>query len=928
MYLQRIELQGFKSFAQKTVLEFPEPGKGCAVSPNLPHRAGQLPKGICGTTAIVGPNGSGKSNVVDAVRWVLGEQSLKLLRGKKSTDVIFSGSIGKPRGGMAEVSLFLNNEDGSAPIDYSEVVITRKIYQDGNSEYLLNKSEVRLFDIVMLLARANFGQNTYSIIGQGMVDRIVNYSPQERKEFFDEATGVKQFQIKRDRSVAKLKKSRENLVQAESLLVELKPHLNSLTRQVNRLRRRQEVESELKEVLERYYGRLWLDLDAGYQKFAASFAQKEKTKIKLEVEISQLEKDLEELSQESSRGEEFNRLQEEYERKTGSVNLLSRRLAEVKGKLDVEYLKIGKQDLTWLENRRSELELKIKEIKTEAENAERHAERQKEILSDKEKEREKIESEFKEIESRLLRLQEEFKSGLGVSDKEVRAAINRIYSLQKDFIQKLKVTHDLESLAKLKVEAEVIFSEVESFYSTVASEEARAETGEMAELQKKLSDFIKIKDEIVGEINNLKIKLEVALSNQRSSLAKIDELQKELIVANSDLKKNQLLPKDQSEANKSLTKEKEELEKEIKAVESEVLETKKVIDEFNETEEKKKKQIFSTQNQIHRRQMEFNQSVSELNEIKVELARIETKKEDLFSSMRQDLGADFRPKVDHGLKNVDLAESEAKIIKLKKQLELIGGTDPEVEKEYGEVKERYDFLERESDDLSKAIHDLEKIVVELDKMIKNQFEREFKKINADFSRYFKKLFEGGSAKLILSQKELTEAEVAREELAEKDGAVTAVSFPPPYEGGGQEGVKGEDIQEKKTLHIEDKSYLANMGIDIEACPPGKKIKNISMLSGGEKTMTSLALVCAIIANNPSPFILFDEVDAALDESNSAKFSDIISELAHKTQFIVITHNRAIMARADVLYGVTMQGDGVSRLIGLKLDEAEKIYPVK
>ena len=255
---------------------------------------------------------------------------------------------------------------------------------------------------------------------------------------------------------------------------------------------------------------------------------------------------------------------------------------------------------------------------------------------------------------------------------------------------------------------------------------------------------------------------------------------------------------------------------------------------------------------------------------------------------------------------------EAKIDKSRKQLALIGSTDPEVEKEYTEIKSRFDFLSSQSIDLAKAIEDLEKVVRELDKLIKQQFESEFKKINSDFSRFFKKLFAGGIAKLTLVQKELTEAEEAKEEIAD-------------WEIGHDQGLElVKTKEERKKVQVEDKSFLANMGIDIEACPPGKKIKNINMLSGGEKTMTSLALICAIISNNPSPFILFDEVDASLDEENSRKFSDIIEELAHKTQFITITHNRTIMSRADVLYGVTMQGDGVSRLLSLKLEQAEKI----
>ena len=188
MHLEKLEVQGFKSFAGKSALSFP----------------GLIDKDRRGLTAIVGPNGSGKSNIADAIKWVLGEQSIKTLRGKKSEDVIFSGSEKMGKLGMAEVSLFLNNEDKQAPIDYSQIVLTRRMYRDGNSEYLLNNSRVRLLDVQMLLAKANFGQKTYSVVGQGTVDTFLNASLTERKEFFDEATGVKQFQIKRDTSLNKL----------------------------------------------------------------------------------------------------------------------------------------------------------------------------------------------------------------------------------------------------------------------------------------------------------------------------------------------------------------------------------------------------------------------------------------------------------------------------------------------------------------------------------------------------------------------------------------------------------------------------------------------------------------------------------------------------------------------------------------------------
>ncbi|MCK5504251.1 MAG: AAA family ATPase, partial [Thermodesulfovibrionia bacterium] len=242
MYLQKLGIQGFKSFANKTELEFTP-----------------------GVTAVVGPNGSGKSNVADAVRWVLGEQSLKTLRGKKSGDVIFAGSDKKTRLGFCQVDLHLNNEDRKAPIDYEEIVISRRLYRDGNGEYYINKNKVRLQDILMLLAKSSFGQRSYSIIGQGTIDLFLAATPSQRKEYFDEAAGVRQFQIKKDQAENKLSQTKDNLHQAEMLIQEIEPRLRSLTRQVNRLERREEVKKQLKEIQHKYYGGLWHDLKKQYE---------------------------------------------------------------------------------------------------------------------------------------------------------------------------------------------------------------------------------------------------------------------------------------------------------------------------------------------------------------------------------------------------------------------------------------------------------------------------------------------------------------------------------------------------------------------------------------------------------------------------------------------------------------------------------------
>jgi chromosome segregation protein len=1034
MYLQRIELQGFKSFAQKTALEFPAPGKGCKTTPGAKADGGQqLERGVCGVTAIVGPNGSGKSNVVDAVRWVLGEQSLKLLRGKKSTDVIFSGSAKKSQMGLAEVSLYLNNEDKLAPIDYTEIVITRKLYRDGESEYLLNKTPVRLFDIVMLLAKANFGQNTYSIIGQGMVDRIVNYSPQERKNFFDEATGVKQFQIKRDRSVNKLKRSREDLFSAQALMTELEPHLKSLTRQVNRLRQRKEIETELRQAQVNYFGKQWVDLDVSYKDFIISSTAQDKQRIRLDNEITTLQEKLESLSEESGRSEEFDRLQKEYNVLTEQKNEILKDLAVIRGKLDLEYSKAGKSNLSWLETRQDELTKRITEINQEIEKNKSNMATRRQDLTDLENEINKVNDELTVSQNNLQIIQEELyktkggdknnfffesiKSVLRQKDRIggiygtvadigqinskyetalATAAGNRVWAIvvESDDVAVKCINYLKENrlssltffpLNKLREQAireyngqsegvigraidlvsygEKFFKVFQQLFGDTlvvgSAEDARAlgigerrmvtldgdifertgiirggykrkgfatwatlASGRFASQEERIKEFARLKSDIENKnivrenllmkINDLRVELRLLDDKQSSVKIELSAIEREKIKIENDIKESQLAPEDRSKFLDDLSVDRISKEKELKDIEVSSSELRQSIDQFNSAEEEKKKQVFDIGQNMHKLQQELNEVVNTLNGVKIELAKVETRKEDLYSLMKQDLGEEYRPNAQTEFSDdINLGELESKISKYKKQLELIGGTDPEVEAEHTEVKDRFDFLTTQSGDLEKAIKDLEKVVVELDKMIKSQFEGEFKKINKDFSRFFKKLFDGGSSKLVLVQKEKTEAQIAREEMQNTDTEVN-------------DAENLEDKMEEKVVHIEDKSFLANMGIDIEACPPGKKIKNINVLSGGEKTMTSLALVCAIISNNPSPFIIFDEVDAALDEENSSKFGGILAELSHKTQFVAITHNRAIMARADVLYGVTMQGDGISRLLSLKLEQAQEM----
>ena len=309
-----------------------------------------------------------------------------------------------------------------------------------------------------------------------------------------------------------------------------------------------------------------------------------------------------------------------------------------------------------------------------------------------------------------------------------------------------------------------------------------------------------------------------------------------------------------------------------------------------------KNHFFACQEKIQIFQTKIELLNNQINNYQIEIARQETRQEDLNKDISEDNLTIPEINKHYSESNVNINEEDLKpkINQLKHQLELIGGIDPETEKEYDETNERYVFLSKQTEDLNSAIDSLEKLINELDENIKIRFDKEFKVIAEKFNEYFKILFNGGQAKIF---------KLGIEE-EEKDKEV-------PKE------ISEESLKLKK---LKKYNALKIAGIEIQATPPGKKIQSISMLSGGERALTAIALICAIISANPSPFVVLDEVDAALDESNSERLAKILEDLSNKTQFISITHNRASMKKASIIYGVTMKSDGASQLLSIRLDE--------
>lgn len=758
MYLKKIEISGFKSFANKTTLHF-LPDCDVAMSEK------------CGITAIVGPNGSGKSNVADAIRWAIGEQSWKNLRGKKSEDVIFAGTDKKARLSTASVTLFFDNSDKRIPIEFTEVSITRKIYRSGESEYLINGARVRLLDIVDLLAKVGIGKDSYCVITQGMSDAVLNATPVERRSIFEDAAGVKQYQIEKERALRKLESTRENLVRVDSLTAEIEPHLKNLRRQAEKASQGKDVAEKLRTKQLLLYGFLWDTFQRERGTLMHERDKAEQEVFHLEVETNTLERAVTEASARMENQAEEERLSQALMLVRDEINGLLRDRSIVLGKIEIE------------------------------------------------KERQKPEE--------VIRV-------IPVDLRYVQGALDEISLDQSKLIERLRNVEKLEDLQDIREFAQVIKQKLSDIYE-------KAGQGSIQE-----SQTIVLPDDAMRLSTE---RLERLLEEQVSYDTRLDILQKTLI-------------------------EKEQ-----------------TLLAFREASRTSRETFFAKEKEWREKSHFLTSLKDRLNEVRVRLARLEVREEDLMMLVREELAMNVNDLQYDGT-SVERDRLEREIARLKVEAEHIGTIDPLIVEEYKETEKRFEFLTRESADLKQAMESLRSVIKEMEQKIDTVFHKAFQEIEKQFTAYFKIIFGGGQAQLSIMKVRPRRRSV--EEVLE--------------EGSAEEYEDGED---------------ALLGIDIAVCPPGKKITHLSMLSGGERSLTSLALLFAIISHNPPPFAVLDEVEAALDEANSRRFGAMLHELSRQTQFIAITHNRETMSQAGLLYGVTMGADGVSQLLSLRLDQVSE-----
>ena len=979
MYLKRIIATGFKSFADKINIE---------LQPEI--------------TGIVGPNGSGKSNVVDAIRWVLGEQSIKSLRGDGNmTEVIFSGSKSRKPLGQASVTLIFDNKDKYLPLDYEEVSITRRVFRDATNEYLINNEQVRLKDITNLLLDSGIAKESFNIISQGKVEEIISSKPESRRVIFEEAASVLKYRKRKEEALRKLDRTHDNMNRVGDIVNELKNQVDPLKDQRDKaviyIQKSQELENievalitkditdinfnykdkkEKKELLEKEL----LDLSVDNSKFESKIEDYKLKISKLDEEIQNLTKELIEQTSlvEKLNGEKTILLERKkydvedtklhnnlVELKTNELEINNRissieKEIEIKNKelekLEEEYNSYYKSlndeknskinlefNLTNKLRDKSRLEDRINSLKEKIENNGSLPEAVKKVLNSF-----KLDG-INDSIGNIIEVEEKYSNAITTSlgiattyvvvdnEDSAKKAINYLKEnnlgrvtffplniikskyVDDETLNTLKGSNGFIGLGKDLVKydkkyeniisnqlgnvlvvdnidnANIISKKINYRYKIVTIDGELLHVGgsitggkdfkrnnaitDKYELEKSIKELSKITEEIESLENKINdsdynfkaIEDKVYLVNKDRM-----NLKEYINVRNNSLldEKNKLdsISKEKSGINNildnSLSKEEEKILKEYyEAVDN------KNTSELKLEELKKNKITLSNEledfeNNLKQENALYKDKSKEINTLEVDINRMDVKLDNLLTKLSETYTLTYEKAVTLYKLEMDENEARNKVSNLRRDIKELGNVNVDAIEEYDRVSERYEFLIKQQEDLKNAEDTLLEIIREMDEVMEREFTKTFKVIRENFQTTFKELFGGGNADLKLT----------------------------------------------------DPNNILETGIEIVASPPGKSLKSISLLSGGEKTFTAISLLFAILKSRPVPFCVLDEVEAALDDVNVDAFGNYLKTLNSKTQFILITHKKRTMEYADILYGITMQESGVSKLVSVKLEE--------
>lgn len=979
MYLKEIKTYGFKSFADKTVIE--------------------LGKNING---IVGPNGSGKSNIVDAVRWVLGEQSMKSLRGESSLDVIFAGSDSRKPLNSASVTLVFDNEDRSLPIDFSEVAIKRMAFRTGENEYYINNEKVRLKDITELLTDSGTAKESFNIISQGKIDEILSNKPEDRRIIFEEASGVLKYKRRKEEALRKLDKTNQNLNRVNDIINELNNNLIPLEEASSRAKKYIEIKDKLStiEVASIAYEINILNTEYQNGKKMIEELENEITSIRgnsssYDVDVLKYKEKLRNLREDINNKQlKIIELTKKEEQITSDIKLLEERnkYKSDESRILNNIIKI-KEDLlninSYLKEEINNIDVLNKKIEVINDDIKNVTNSHNESVTKKNNLNNIILKNNREIDSikyRIEYLENNLNSGnllpksiksildnpkfngvhnviSSLIDTDVRYSTAISTSLgasssylvvdtpntAKELINYLKENNlgratfyplsvitgkyiDNEVLNNLEYipgyigiasrlvnyddkykniidnvlgniiiadnidTANKISTSINKRYKIVTLDGQVVNVGgsltggsivksnntlsvkyELEELKRKSNFFEEKNNNILKDINTLDKNISEytskihSLSNEKAEYdSTINGIKNDYNIRLRDKENKERELKD-LEGITTNTNEEDSLIKSLSSVREDISNINKDISILKVDEDKINTLINEIEDTSRKNNSNISKKEKELNNLNIMINRTDVKLDNLLNTLTNDYNMTYEFAINNYKLDMDLETAKREVSKLKDNLSVLGNVNLDAPEEYEKQKERYDFLTTQKNDLVNAENTLYDIIKEMDSIMKDRFLDTFNRVKEEFKIVYRELFKGGKAELSLT----------------------------------------------------DPDNLLETGIEIKAEPPGKKLQSISLLSGGEKTFTAISLLFAILNIRPVPFCLFDEVEAALDDANVEAFGKYLDKYRNKTQFIIITHKKKTMEYTDILYGITMEESGVSKIVSVKLEDVKK-----
>ena len=976
MYIKEIKMQGFKSFADKIDIE---------LDPTF--------------TGIVGPNGSGKSNIVDAIKWVLGEQSIKSLRGSNNmTDVIFTGSTSRNPANFASVSIIFDNSDRTLNIDYNEVSIKRTVYKTGENEYYINNEKCRLKDITNLFMDSRSSRESFNIIPQNKIDQILSEKPEERRIIFEDAAGVLKYKKRKEESLLKLSHTHENIDRINLIIKENSENLEPLENEAKKAREYKDALKELESVeialiakditeysalLENKKNRKNI-LEEELLKLTSNSTtdntEVEKLKVKIlnlddkikntSDEIFRINESLIELSNKKTLMTERNKYDKESEAVKNNIISLKDREGILNNSISIVELDIKNinSELDDLKNKLSEYNNDYNRVTKEREKTNFDLNNVRKLLIDTNNKIEVLENNIATmnkipfsvrsiLESPTLRgihnilgnLVETKDEYMNMLDVALGASFNNIVvddeSCAKEAIEYLK-SHNkgratffpLNVIKPKSIEPELLrevssivgFIDVASslvtydskYYNIVMNQLGNiivaSNINTAIQISKKINHryrVISLDGEIIHvggimtggslnknnsfisdkyELDKLKLSIDNINENIKSLDIKLNNYDKDLNIIKDKINNTSLeILKDNEKLN-AKNNEFDKYKHELEMVKNEInnltdksldKELNKVIEEYYHHEQRKLElehnlEVFNKEkletnsslneleSSIKKLNSEYNSKNSEINTLEIEITKLNMNLDTLLNRLSEDYNLGYeRASKEYSL-DIDEELARSKVTTLRRKIKSLGEVNLGSIDEYERISTRVNFLNKQKNDLETSEQDLLNIINDMDEVMKEKFEVSFNNINNEFSKVFKTLFNGGHAHL---------------ELTEPDN-------------------------------------ILETGIDIIAVPPGKNEKPLSLLSGGERTMTAISLLFSIMNLEKVPFVILDEVESALDENNATIFGNYLQNYKNKTQLLVITHKKKTMEFLDKLYGITMQESGVSKVVSVRLDD--------